>query len=393
MAGAEPMRAVACPGAPAAIALSRSGVPADGRRVETRSSIGAAGIRGSDPSAGLAALDWVRAPLWIAAIQVVFLSIALPAAGGFGLLAANGVLVLATLALALRTSNSQGPLFRASIHVGYLASFAGIAYSVFHLGMTGSLTVYYAPAILVGAANLLGARAAILWAIPSVALIAASEWLPRPARLDPEPWIGFVVGAGVLVTVLAFAISLRRAYDRQAARLAELATTDGLTGLANRLELDLALRQAIHRAHRFERHGALVFIDLDGMKRINDEFGHDLGDEVLRETAARLRALTREIDTAARLGGDEFVVLLSEFDDPKGAEIFARKLLARLGEPHEIRGRSVRVGASIGIADFHGPQRTAREVLRAADQAMYAAKSAGGGAIHRESPEGTVPIR
>ena len=112
-------------------------------------------------------------------------------------------------------------------------------------------------------------------------------------------------------------------------------------------------RRAIVRAHRFDRHGALVFVDLDGMKR---------------------------------------VVLLSEFEDDKGAEVFARKLLAGLDEACRVRGRTIQVGASIGIPDFAGPERHADEVLRDADQAMYAAKRAGGGAIFRASAGGAVPV-
>jgi GGDEF domain-containing protein len=101
-----------------------------------------------------------------------------------------------------------------------------------------------------------------------------------------------------MLTSLAYAISLRRAYDRQASSLRTLATTDALTGLANRLELDVALRHALGRAERFERCGALLFVDLDGMKGVNDSLGHEAGDEVLRQMAARIPEL-RVVSTPA----------------------------------------------------------------------------------------------
>ena len=152
------------------------------------------------------------------------------------------------------------------------------------------------------------------------------------------------------------------------------------------------LRHALGRAQRFGRSGALVFLDLDGLKRVNDEHGHEAGDELLRQIAARIRRLTRGMDIAARLGGDEFVMLLSEYEDPKGAEIFSRKLLAAIRAPFSIGGESLAPSASIGIAEFPAVASDAEALLARADQAMYAAKHAGGARIYRASASGAVEV-
>jgi diguanylate cyclase (GGDEF)-like protein len=115
------------------------------------------------------------------------------------------------------------------------------------------------------------------------------------------------------------------------------------------------------------------------MKAINDGIGHGAGDAFLHEIASRIRRITRDVDTPARLGGDEFVVLLTEFDDPKGAGIYARKLLASLRAVWTFDGQEIEPGASIGIAGFPEDASTA---------AMYEAKRAGGNQIFEHAPEG-----
>jgi diguanylate cyclase (GGDEF)-like protein len=208
-----------------------------------------------------------------------------------------------------------------------------------------------------------------------------------------EPAVTFVVRAGTLLTVLAFAVSFRRSHDRQASELQRMASTDALTGLANRVELDRALDRALNRVARFERRGALVFVDIDDMKGVNDTLGHFAGDSYLRQIADRIRSVTRGIDTPARFGGDEFVVLLSEFDDPKGGEIFARKLLGVLSTPCLVEGHELVPSASIGIAPFPQAGDSPDTILRLADAAMYRAKRAGGGRIFVHHPEGAQEVR
>jgi len=154
------------------------------------------------------------------------------------------------------------------------------------------------------------------------------------------------------------------------------------------LELERKLREALLRSRRFERQGALIFVDLDGVKRVNDSFGHSAGDELIRIAAVRIAGATRNVDTPARLGGDEFVILLSEFTEPKGAEIYARRLLAALSEAIEVSGQLLKPSASIGVAMFPAVGLNADDVLQAADDAMYQGKRAGGGRVFlRDGPD------
>lgn len=160
-------------------------------------------------------------------------------------------------------------------------------------------------------------------------------------------------------------------------QLQALAHTDALTGLANRLLLDARLEQSMQHARRSHGQVALLMVDLDHFKAINDSRGHAIGDEVLRSMAERLRAAVREVDTVARIGGDEFVVVLSSIGGAADAERLAEKLVAGIGEPMRVLGMPIECSASIGVALFGGGELTAAELLRRADRAMYVAKEAG----------------
>ena len=164
------------------------------------------------------------------------------------------------------------------------------------------------------------------------------------------------------------------------AELAHIAHHDTLTGLPNSQLLADRMKQALARAQR--RHGkiAVLFLDLDGFKLINDGLGHEAGNDALREVAERLRGTIRREDTLARIGGDEFVILLSDLneDSRKSAGVVAIKCQAAFQEPFLIRGQSCRLGTSIGIAEGDGDCMP-DNLLLAADQAMYRAKEAGRG--------------
>ena len=160
-------------------------------------------------------------------------------------------------------------------------------------------------------------------------------------------------------------------------QLQALAHTDALTGLANRLLLDARLEQSMQHARRSRGQVALLLIDLDHFKAINDSRGHAIGDEVLRTLAERLRAAVREVDTVARIGGDEFVIVLSSIGGAADAERMAEKLVAGIREPMRVLGMPIECSASIGVALFSGGELTAAELLRRADRAMYIAKEAG----------------
>ncbi len=156
-----------------------------------------------------------------------------------------------------------------------------------------------------------------------------------------------------------------------------LAYHDSLTGLPNRLLLQDRVETALVAAHRGKRRAALLMLDLDGFKEVNDTFGHAVGDLLLKEVAGRLRNAVRESDTVARLGGDEFVVFLPEIDKEKAAFMVAEKILASFGSEFLVEDRVIRSSTSIGIAIFPEDGRDGRSLLRNADEAMYRAKEGG----------------
>jgi diguanylate cyclase (GGDEF)-like protein/PAS domain S-box-containing protein len=174
-------------------------------------------------------------------------------------------------------------------------------------------------------------------------------------------------------------ISRRKAAEQEIQRLAFY---DPLTKLPNRQLLMDRLQHAIVRHHRNRREGALLFIDLDNFKALNDTLGHDVGDLLLQQVAARLTTCVRESDTVARLGGDEFVVLLEGLSDnvaeaTQQAGSVSEKILARLNQPYDFSGYVHYSTPSVGVTLLKGHEDNPREVLKRADLAMYQAKAAG----------------
>ena len=162
-------------------------------------------------------------------------------------------------------------------------------------------------------------------------------------------------------------------------RIRQMAHHDSLTGLPNRLLFNDRLGQAISLARRDGRQFALLYLDLDKFKPVNDTLGHTAGDELLKGVAARIRGQVRESDTVARVGGDEFTVILSDIARREDADRVARKIVAALGAPFRLgsESRRVEIGTSIGIAIYPADGRDADALVRAADAAMYAAKQVG----------------
>ena len=156
--------------------------------------------------------------------------------------------------------------------------------------------------------------------------------------------------------------------------LEHLATHDTLTGLPNRYLMFDRLNQLLVRAARYGLSFAILFIDLDGVKRINDSRGHDVGDLVLRGVAERLTRNLRAADTVARIGGDEFVVLLESLRAGPDAIALADKIRSAVGMPFALPGGDAAVTVSIGIGQYPDDGRDAEELLKAADVAMYRAK-------------------
>jgi diguanylate cyclase (GGDEF)-like protein/PAS domain S-box-containing protein len=170
--------------------------------------------------------------------------------------------------------------------------------------------------------------------------------------------------------------------DHTERRLAEqnaffLANHDPLTGLANRARFLERLHQSLLNADRDNSHCALLLLDLDRFKSINDTLGHHAGDRLLKEVATRLLDCVRETDTVSRLGGDEFVVILTRLKSLPAAELIAENIIRALGRPFEVEGHPVNSGASVGIAMYPQDGGEAGDLLQKADLAMYRAKASG----------------
>ena len=160
-------------------------------------------------------------------------------------------------------------------------------------------------------------------------------------------------------------------------RIHRLAHYDALSGLPNRVLFNQRLQQALVRALRFDRSLAVLSLDLDRFKNINDSFGHSAGDQVLREVAERLTRITNASDTVARLGGDEFVVLVESCGGASEVSALARTLLGAVGRPYVIADQECHMTASMGISIFPQDSKDAQALLRDADTAMYRAKERG----------------
>jgi diguanylate cyclase (GGDEF)-like protein/PAS domain S-box-containing protein len=203
-------------------------------------------------------------------------------------------------------------------------------------------------------------------------------WNERPARM-----------------VMAVDVTERR---RAEAEIQRLAYYDTLTGLPNRRLLADRLRQSIAAGVRTARHGAVLCIDLDDFKRVNDTRGHPVGDEVLVEAAARLKGCLRTEDTVARVGGDEFVVVLERLaEDPRQAaaqaDETAHRLMTALSRPFDLPGMRFHSSASIGVVMFGATGAKVEDVLMHGDSAMYRAKAAGRGTVRFYDPAMQVALQ
>lgn len=155
------------------------------------------------------------------------------------------------------------------------------------------------------------------------------------------------------------------------------ANYDKLTDLPNRSLFHDRLTQTLNQSKRYDRKFALMFIDLDGFKSVNDTLGHDAGDELLIKTAKRLLSCVRESDTVARMGGDEFTIILQSISTSENVELVAQKIINNLSDPFKLKENNAQIGASIGISLFPDNGDDMETLLKKADEAMYEAKKAG----------------
>ena len=176
------------------------------------------------------------------------------------------------------------------------------------------------------------------------------------------------------VLIVGRDVSERLAMDK---RLEYLAHFDQLTGVANRTLLRERTEHALSRARRFKEQIGVMFIDLDDFKRVNDNFGHARGDQLLRIVSQRLKEVLRDSDTVARQGGDEFIILLGDVTSVAQAQLVGQRVLKQFEEPIDLGGSMVDVSASIGIALYPGDGNSVDELFARADAAMYQAKGAG----------------
>jgi diguanylate cyclase (GGDEF)-like protein len=207
-----------------------------------------------------------------------------------------------------------------------------------------------------------------------LALVAGAEWLLMvtiDAALEAAQypmWIRAIVDAGLLAIIcvpLMFNFQIR---PMQAAYY------DDLTGLPNRQLFRDRLDQSIVAAKREKRNCAVVFMDLDNFKPVNDKFGHRVGDALLKRAAERIWNAVRESDTVARMGGDEFTILLPSISDPIDVERVVNKIVGEFERPFDLDGRTINIGISAGIALYPRDGDEGMKLLDAADGAMYLAK-------------------
>ena len=205
-----------------------------------------------------------------------------------------------------------------------------------------------------------------------------SRNLTRDGRAIWCEWYNsaFFTPDGKLASILSLVSDVTARVEAEE-QLQQAAVNDALTGLPNRNSLAARLEHAIMRVNRSGDRLALLFIDLDRFKKVNDTLGHAAGDEVLRQAAARIRACVREVDSVARLGGDEFVVLLEtdvRLDTPG---IIGERVRAAFGSPFDWKGTEVRCGASVGVSLYPDHARDPASLLESADEAMYRVKQSG----------------
>jgi diguanylate cyclase (GGDEF)-like protein len=281
------------------------------------------------------------------------------------------------------------PLFIASVIIAIVASLAAlwIAFQLRHKHSGVALLTKLGSATIMGLA-ITGMHytgmAAAQFAPDAICLAVDSTGGMNSAAL------GLTIGiATICILVLTLGISaldahfaahnatLANALQAANEQLRNLALYDSLTGLPNRMLLDDRMAQAATRAERGRKFFALMFVDLDRFKPVNDSFGHGVGDELLKIVAQRLNGCLRKADTVARTGGDEFVVLLSEIREPKDAAIVGGKILDELSRPFFIDRHEVNISGSIGISVYPNDGKDVNTLKANADVAMYHAKRDG----------------
>ena len=277
-------------------------------------------------------------------------------------------------------------LFTASIVIAVAASFAGL-WLFFHLRSGRSWILRLAR---FGSAFVMGlAISGMHYTGMAASRFSAGSFCIGASTTD-QRWLALTIAVPAIALLSITTILLvydahlesrtrkhNEQLERANAKLEHAATHDALTGLPNRVLLADRLAQATAQSERHSRGFAVLVVDLDRFKSINDSLGHIAGDELLKEVALRLSRMLRKADTLARLGGDEFVLVLNEISSPRDAESVASKVLASLTDPIVLSGLDVHVSGSIGISVFPDDGLDSDTLLQHADAAMYHAKKNG----------------
>jgi diguanylate cyclase (GGDEF)-like protein len=261
----------------------------------------------------------------------------------------------------------EGPL--AITLVALLVAFTGREWSPFFFAF---------PLIVAGAALVVDGPVTLFLAVgASIGYLAAVGIRPANDPLLPTAVAGVALNLSALLLLAFVASVVARAQRRSRTEAIRLSTVDSLTGLFNRAFFFAALDREIQRSARSGRGFCLLMMDLDGLKTVNDRFGHFHGDQALRTVGETIRARVRRIDTAARYGGDEFVVVLPE-TEPGGAFVLAEKIRVGVSERAlRVDGMDVRTSLSIGVVVYPRDGHTVDELMIAADTAMYRSKRQG----------------
>jgi diguanylate cyclase (GGDEF)-like protein len=189
----------------------------------------------------------------------------------------------------------------------------------------------------------------------------------------------------LLARAIRYAIERKRFEEH----LTYLAQYDHLTGLVNRTLFRDRLVQATARSKRMQQMIGLMLLDLDRFKLVNDTFGHDIGDDLLKAVSERLKTCVREVDTVARMGGDEFTIILEGVSSEQNILVVAKRITESIATPFELKGHCISIGISIGITIYPQDDHPIDELLKHADRAMYQAKQQGGSAFHLHEASGT----
>ena len=194
-------------------------------------------------------------------------------------------------------------------------------------------------------------------------------------RFFMKPWDDYELKVNVRTAIDKF--NLEEELREKKEFIQHMAYHDTLTGLPNRLLLNDRVTQALEYSQRHKQMLSICFLDLDGFKAINDTFGHDTGDLLLKQVSERLTACVRKSDTVARMGGDEFVIMLQDIREPGDAEITAGKILKELARTFVLSGKELCITVSIGLSLYPTDGTDIGTLMKKADIAMYNAKKAG----------------